>query len=181
MGILCSSSDTSISTTTDDIDTVIAKKREVINIKKSRQKFAARNSRTGNGRISSQDSGEYVKQTIESAREALISSTSNSSSDSDDFEAENPVIQQSTNALDNPPRPNSEAEVDKNMHREILEALKTEIEQNELDDSSDSEPEVDKNMHRKILETLKTESQQNENNESSDSDTDQTSRYVVPF
>ena len=139
MGILCSSSDTSISTTTDDIDTVIAKKREVINIKKSRQKFAARNSRTGNGRVSSQDSGEYIKQTIESAREALIS-TSESEADSADE-----LLSSSANTtLDNPPN-SEEAEVDNNMQREILEALKTDIQQNENNeaDSSDTESDTD--------------------------------------
>ena len=76
------SSDTSDSTTTDDIDTVIAKKRKVINIKKSKKEqknCQMRSSRTGNGRQSSQDSSEYVKQTIESARAALISTSASSS------------------------------------------------------------------------------------------------------
>jgi len=157
--IASSHSDTSDSTTTDDIDTVIAKKRKVINIKKSKKEQKnrqMRSSRTGNGRQSSQDSSEYVKQTIESARAALIS-TSASSSESCETEsdAEEQLLDQTTSKLSNdtqclinPPPPNSE--VDKNMQNEILQALKTEIQQNNAD-STDSESDTDQTTSRQIV------------------------------
>ena len=98
------SSDTSVSTTTDDIDTVIAKKREVINIKKSKRakNRQIRGSRSGNGRLSSQDSCEYVKQTIESAREALISTTASTSDSSEtESDTEQLLADQTTSKLPN--------------------------------------------------------------------------------
>jgi len=115
-----------------------------------------RSSRTGNGRQSSQDSSEYVKQTIESARAALIS-TSASSSESCETEsdAEEQLLDQTTSKLSNdtqclinPPPPNSE--VDKNMQNEILQALKTEIQQNNAD-STDSESDTDQTTSRQIV------------------------------
>ena len=49
------------------------------------------------------------------------------------------------NSLINPPPPNSE--VDKNMQNEILQALKTEIQQNNAD-STDSESDTDQTTSR---------------------------------
>jgi WD repeat-containing protein 22 len=163
--IASSHSDTSDSTTTDDIDTVIAKKREVINIKKSkraknRQIRGSRTgngsgSTTGNGRLSSQDSSEYVKQTIESAREALISTSSSDSSETESVNTEQlldqttlPKLSNNTQCSINPPPPNSE--VDKNMQNEILQALKTEIQQNNAD-STDSESDTEQTTSRQIV------------------------------
>jgi len=155
--IASSHSDTSVSTTTDDIDTVIAKKREVINIKKSKRakNRQIRGSRTGNGRLSSQDSREYVKQTIESAREALISTTASTSDSSETESDTEQLLDQTTSKLPNnaqcsinPPPPNSE--VDKNMQNEILQALKTEIQHNNAD-STDSESDTDQTTSRQIV------------------------------
>ena len=50
-----------------------------------------------------------------------------------------------SHSLINPPPPNSE--VDKNMQNEILQALKTEIQQNNAD-STDSESDTDQTTSR---------------------------------